>query len=45
MKQDYVRIHPYGDSKPRIITRDLLKDFKNRLCEIMKDQHFEFNVE
>lgn len=45
MKQDYVRIHPYGDSKPRIITPDLLKDFKNRLCEIMKDQHFEFNVE
>lgn len=45
MKQDYVRIHPYGDSKPRIITPDLLKDFKNGLCEIMKDQHFEFNVE
>lgn len=45
MNQDYVRIHPYGDSKPRIITPDLLKDFKNGLCEIMKDQHFEFNVE
>ena len=45
MNQDYVRIHPYGDSKPRIITPEILKDFKNGLCEVMKDQHFEFNVE
>lgn len=45
MNQDYVRIHPYGDRKPRIITPEILKDFKNGLCEVMKDQHFEFNVE
>lgn len=45
MNQDYVRIHPYGDSKPRIITPEILKDFKNGLCEVMKDRHFEFNVE
>lgn len=45
MNQDYVRIYPYGDSKPRIITPEILKDFKNGLCEVMKNQHFEFNVE
>ncbi|WP_265668283.1 hypothetical protein [Lactobacillus amylovorus] len=28
MNQDYVRIHPYGDRKPRIITPEILKDFK-----------------